>query len=234
MSTLDELFKEKLADHTTPPSADVWQKVEGNLSKKNNTIVWLRWAAVFLLGGLLLGTLWLQQEKIAAPLSQTVKPVQKQIVPEIKIRNQSSIANAEEAKKSLFSKRKINRSANPKTIPQGLPLNIEVTEVVEDKSIAQNVSLHETLVHHEKKSQSIVLTYTLDPVETPAEILAPVVTADLPTVTAAEHKKEKSLRRMMKLASDVKNSDSPLSGLRGMKDELFALDLKKKPTGKKQ
>ena len=232
MSTLDELFKEKLADHTTPPSADVWQKVEASLSKKNNTIVWLRWAAVFLLGGLLLGTLWLQQEKIAAPLSQTVKPVQKQIVPEIKIRNQSSIANAEEAKKSLFSKRKINRSANPKTIPQGLPLNIEVTEVVEDKSIAQNVSLHETLVHHEKKSQSIVLTYTLDPVETPAKMPGSVV--DQPTVAATDHKKEKSLRRMMKLASDVKNSDSPLSGLRGMKDELFALDLKKKPTGKKQ
>lgn len=34
MNRIDELFKNKLANHQVAPSADAWQKVEAGLTKK--------------------------------------------------------------------------------------------------------------------------------------------------------------------------------------------------------
>ena len=75
MNKLDELFKEKLSDYSVAPSAGAWQKIEPHLSKKNETMVWVRWAAVLLLGGLLLSALWIQRKDSASPLAKQKQPV---------------------------------------------------------------------------------------------------------------------------------------------------------------
>ena len=77
MSMLDEFFREKLTDHSVVPPAGAWQRVEAGLAKKNNGFLWLRWAAVFLLGALVLGAVWMKRE-VASPLVNK-KPIPKPV-----------------------------------------------------------------------------------------------------------------------------------------------------------
>ncbi|MEJ0057569.1 MAG: hypothetical protein WDN75_19150 [Bacteroidota bacterium] len=70
------------------------------------------------------------------------------------------------------------------------------------------------------------MVYTLETVEPAHEIQH--------TELVSNDKKEPSLKRMMKFAKDVKNGDAPLGGLRIVREDLFAFELKKKPTSKKQ
>lgn len=76
-----------------------------------------------------------------------------------------------------------------------------------------------------KAEKGIVLTYVLAPLEEnqPDEAL----------VTAKADGKENSLKRVLDIARNVKNSESPIGELRDMKEELFAFDLKKKSATKK-
>jgi hypothetical protein len=73
-------------------------------------------------------------------------------------------------------------------------------------------------------STRIVLTYTLETIE--PEAITPVV------AVAAD--KPRSLKKVAALMGKAKNGESPLGGLRQAKDELFAFDLRKKSTTKKQ
>ena len=102
MNKLDEFFKEKLTDHSIAPSTGAWQKVEAGFSKKNKGVAWLRWAAVFLLGAFLLGTLWMQRENTSAPMAKDNLPL-----PEIEKENhllQPAIAKEQPETKSVVSK----------------------------------------------------------------------------------------------------------------------------------
>ena len=48
MNKLDAIFKDKLSNHTMMPSAAAWDKLEAGLTKKNEGIAWMRWAAVLI------------------------------------------------------------------------------------------------------------------------------------------------------------------------------------------
>ncbi len=228
MSKLDEFFKEKLTDHSIEPPPLVWKKVEAGLSKKNNGVIWLRWAAVFLLGALLLGTLWMQQEDTSAPMAKD-----KLSQPEGEKENQQPpqpvIAEKQPETKGVVIKKKTKTTRTSiRVIPAGVQQaevkKEEVDQVTEERSIQPS----KTNSVAQQTSKGIILTYTLDAVITPA-----VEKPEPAVVVAATEKKGKSLKRMMDFAKNVKNSESPLGELRIKKGELFALDLKKKPTSKK-
>ncbi len=68
------------------------------------------------------------------------------------------------------------------------------------------------------------LTYTLQEIEEP--VMSESLVAD-------NQQKEKSFKKVIDFARTVKNSDSPIGNLRSMKEELFALELKKKNSSKK-
>lgn len=53
MNKMDELFKNKIENHSLSPSAEAWEKVEQHLEKKSRPIIWWRAAAVVLLATLL-------------------------------------------------------------------------------------------------------------------------------------------------------------------------------------
>ncbi len=230
MSKLDEFFKEKLNDHSIAPPGGSWKRVEAGLSKKNKAFVWLRWAAVFLIGVMLLGTLWLQRED-PSPMATDKQPLKRNVEKENQQTPQPTIAETKtETKDSLREKKK-----NITTIKANLPVTKEAVkedEVMEQK-VAQVMEVQtqatemDQIVHETK---GIILTYTLDPIIAPAkESPEPA----LAVVVAVTEKKGKGFKRMVDFAKNVKNSESPLGELRIKKGELFALDLKKKPTSKK-
>ena len=226
MNKLDELFKEKLSEYTVAPSAGAWDKVETGLSKKNSTIAWLRWAAVFLLGGLLLGSLWLQRQDSSLPLSKVEESIPQKQETEIQKSTTPAVTENKSATIKKIAGRRKAVNLNPANAFQASDEKAVAQKEEEQSSIPPQVletpSIEVAKVST-KASQGIVLTYTLGPVEPRLEEVADAATAE---------KKDKSLKRMVDFAWNVKNSESPLSGIRVMKEDLFALDLKKKTTSK--
>src|SRR5436190_5525835 len=239
MSTLDEFFREKLATHSMTVPEGAWERVEAGLGKKNNGLIWLRWAAALLAGVLLFGTLWLQrntgpemaQNKKVQPGQSPV--LKKELAPPLADRKTESSQTQLEVKKSHNQQVKKVLRVPQEQQKQELITSSEITPVEElEKTEMEEVKpVIETAPVAEQKSKAIVLTYTLDPVITASEAREENSEAN---VVAETDKKSKGFKRMIDLANEVKNSESPLGELRLKKSELFALDLKKKPTSKKQ
>src|SRR5215212_8552064 len=90
---VDNFFKHKLKEHQLSPSANGWEKVEANLSKKNKTILWFRLAAAIALIGILTFAIlqWMvkgdqqpqlviEENKAASP--KIVQPEQENVQPQ--------------------------------------------------------------------------------------------------------------------------------------------------------
>ena len=222
MSQLDKLFADKLTNHAMTAPAGAWEKLEAGLSKKNKT-AWIRWAAILLLGGLWLGALWFREEESALPMAkeEAAPPFksEKLILPLVV----SPAGEENTLAKNQIRQKRINKPGTP--LPGELkPIHQnEVMPPLQEETVNLTAQVERMA---EETSKPIVLTYTLDPVETTKAETAP------PVVPVTARKKEKSLRRMMTFAKSVKNGDTPLMGLSDMKEELFALEFKKKTTKK--
>ncbi|MFM8739807.1 MAG: hypothetical protein ACKOC0_06340, partial [Cytophagales bacterium] len=70
MNKMDELFKNKLENHSLPPSAEAWEKVEHQLEKKSKPVIWWRAAAAVLLVGAM--GWWAYTWQTSNTVSQTV------------------------------------------------------------------------------------------------------------------------------------------------------------------
>jgi hypothetical protein len=224
MSNLDELFKEKLSDHTLEPTGEAWSKVESGLQARKSSYGWMRWAAALLLGSLLIGSYWLPNKVDPGTIAQS---------------HDVTVTPRKTEKKEILQKttepRKIDKAIASQTQSEMKPVepNVEkVEQVVTLKETIQLVPEEDTLisevVRNPVSTSAIALTYTLETIEE--------TTAETKTVAtvAVVDQKESSLKRVVKFARNVKNGDTPLIGLRGMKDELFARELRKKTTTKKQ
>lgn len=221
MSKLETLFKEKLAGHMEAPPAGAWQKVEARLSKKNKAVVWLRWAAVFILGALLFTTFLLTEQGPAERVAKDSRPTQ--------LRNERDIQNATQDSLAVDTKeaKKIKnvsgaKKAHTKSAVQQLLKEPEVEQETAQLTIQPSDQVMQAEpVTVERKP--IVLVYTLGPVDS----------APPQTEATATDKKDSSIKKVMEFALNMKNSD-PLSELRVIKEDLLALDLKKKAISKKQ
>lgn len=225
---VDKFFKEKLEGHTLPPSAQAWEKLEGHLSKKNRGfVVWVRIAAGVALIALVSVALVLfvgrrhdstnLAKKESTPVSDSVaadKAKDEALSPSV---SPAPVAVNEVAQSQ--PKRKKDSIVPTK-------VNIETTPVVEDQAPdAQVVAIAETVNAETAQEQpekvvaqkSIVLVYSL-PAKKPAVTSEPVV--------AVEQKKT-GIERVLEIARDVKNSDSPIADLREAKDDILALDFRK-------
>ena len=224
MNKLDKLFNKKLAEHIVTPSADTWQKLEAGLSKKNSSLIWLRWAAVLLPGVTLLGVFWLNRPETEAKLAKEVQPKPAQT----EVNNQESNSPLITAVKPKTATKKNSPSAKhlyiksqdmasetiiPIVVPESQPESSLLTVQATNEAAlvqAQTVAV---------QSKPIVLVYTLDTVAPQAEEGASAV------------EKKSSIQRVVAFANDVKHSD-PLSEFRGMKEELLAINLRKKTSKK--
>ncbi len=214
---VDKFFKDKLGGHTLQPSAQAWEKVESHLSKKNKMAVWLRVAAAVALFGLLLFAA-LNWEGYTSKQNDIVEQKSPQTpAPEPKVEAQvpaPQVAKQEAPK--IESK--------PKTqVVEEEP--VQIAEVVKEEEQTESpVAMNEpspVTELTETAEKPVVIVYSL-PTIRKKEAVEPVV---------AETKKT-AIERVLEIAKDVKNSDSPLADLREKKDEIFALDFRKDKTKK--
>lgn len=228
MSKLDELFQEKLTHHTVTPSPEAWRKIEAGLAKSKTPLIWFRWAAVLLLGGILLSVLWLRRAEAPSTITESSIPEQ----PGIQKPAQDGLAQekTQTTQKSETVKKTNRRKSAAPVHAQQEPVmaTLEAGVRSEVTATADPVALPVgTETTHTPLTSPIVLIYTLESIEVSTETSTTQVVAD-----AA--KKDSSLKRVLEFANTVKNSESPLDNLRTAKEELFAFDFKKKTNGKKQ
>ncbi len=220
MNKLDSEFNKKLANHTVAPTAATWDRIDAGLSKKNNPVMWMRWAAI-LVPGTILGLLWLSKPEPSeiqitqAPTSEKPAVVASPITAKTQqeVKPNQLIAGK---KKRIRHTESAPPAQQPITEPQVLTISFPES-LTSGEDLTIEPALTETAVAVIEESKPLVLVYTLEPI------------ASL-SLTQAEEKKT-PLGRVMDFAKTVKHSD-PLGGLRVMKDEFLAIDLRKKSTKK--
>ncbi len=217
---MDQLFKNKLGDHRTPPSAEAWSKVEAGLVKKNNTVILWRAAAVFVLFGLLTAAWFWQSAKdetheVATQEVDSNPATKEVLVPKVieEKENNPPVAVVEKSTENKSAKPKGKSDTQNKPVEQ-IPAENLVIEKVE--LIADTEKIVAPVLKAEKP---IVIEFTLDPVGNNATQVAQVVV-----------EKSTGLVKILEKARDIKNGDSDLGGLRDAKNELFALDFRKDKT----
>lgn len=219
MNNTDRLFKEKLAEHSLTPRPQAWEKLEGQLSKKNKSILWMRLAAAVAVVGLLTFVILNRQTTTTNELATTTPAVTK---PEVKMTAPVESKNTEPEKQEQKVVRSKQAVPAPKTVQEELPSVASMPTQVE--TIAQ-VEFEKTEVVAEVPTpvkKSIVLVYELPTITAAAQAPAPVE-----TVVVAGDEKQTGFQKILETAKDVKNSDNPWGELREAKNELLALDFKK-------
>jgi len=216
---IDQLFKRKLGEHRIPPSAEAWSKIESGLSKKNNTVILWRAAAVLILCGFFINA-WFYWKSTQDRIQQLVTPqediiytppkTQTLIEPEDleEDKNQAAVIN----KTTQTTREKITSPKTDEPIKESTIMKETETELV---PVLETVST-KTVAKAEKP---IVIEFTLDPVPT-SKLVA----------KATEVEKTNGLKKVLDKALDLKNGEGDLGSLRDAKNELFALDFRKDKT----
>lgn len=219
MNKLDKVFDGRFSDHSTAPSAAAWDRIEAGLSKKNSGIAWMRWAAV-LVPATVAAALWLNKPVETATVAQVPANVEAQpgATTPTPARPQTDEAVVKPHQSPMtarvVTRKPQHRIPSITAEPEPVVLQPEVT-AIEDVTIEPAPIAVETREIVTEVQKPIVLVYTLESVATPA----------------AEAEKPSTFERAVELARTIKHSD-PIGELRVMKDELFALDLRKKSTKK--
>lgn len=219
MNKLDKIFDERLSDHSTTPTAAAWDRIEAGLSKKNSGIAWMRWAAV-LIPATVVATLWLNKPVETPAIAQVSANVEVQPVATVPapIVTPKSEVVAKPIKSAMTARVVTPKHQHPTppvtTEPEPAALEPEAIAIddVTIEPVAMAIEAPEKITEVQKP---IVLVYTLESISTPVP----------------EAAKPSTFKRAVEFARTVKHSD-PIGEFRGMKDELFALDLRKKSTKK--
>ncbi len=228
---VDKFFKEKLEGHTLTPSAQAWEKLEGHLSKKNRTVIWVRIAAGIALLALVsvaivvyLGGSHDSHElvkDVTTPSKNDQKPEvtkdEPQPTPAPVVESTPALAQKVQPKK--LDVLTVQKGSN---VPKVEAPQIEETvPSIEEQPAPKLAQANAPTAAIEK---SIVLVYTLPALKKQPQ----------PQPVVAEETKKTGLERVLEIAREVKNSDSPLADLRDAKDDILALDFKKDKKNSKQ
>lgn len=219
MNNIDKIFSEKLGGHTSAAPMGAWEKVEATLSEPAAKS-W-RWAAILV--PIVVATGWM--------LTRT-ESVQPQVLTESAVTSPAPAPLAAPFDKLRVPVQEVKVSPKPVSTRQKSvqPVSV-ITQSTEPapETIGANP---ETSPMEEITIEPVELvTEVTDPSPTPAVEKPIVIVITLDAVVEAPNADKKPLERVAEFAMAVKHSD-PIASLRSVKDELLALDLRKKSTKK--
>jgi hypothetical protein len=246
---IDQLFKNKLDDHTIAPSENAWAKVETSLSKKNNIVLWRLAAAVLLMGALLSVVYWSQtgndQEKVLAKKSDTPSPKKLEKASTPNTQKRDNTANVRREKNKVEQKETANRLANKHEVDQKentqekkpsksrkkmMEIEASIAQQyprlkLDHKETTQDINKIETKNDVEKKIKTEATPKTEVASSKQKPIKLEFTLEALPTeeiVATTEEVKSTGLKKVLNLAREIKQGEGPVTSLREKKDELFA------------
>lgn len=241
----DKFFREKLQGYQKQAPADAWQRISGNVRKKNHAGLWLRIAAAVAL--LVTGTLLIypllqsnEQQRVAEnETSREREPLASVSETEKKDSLSGSDTHAQDrgtAKDPILHSEKqtpISRKAPKKkaVVPspeQSAELPVAVNEPVHDtipsalEKSSHFAATEGSVVSEEADAQSKNVTIIFSAEEVNRKYLVKN------TNTEATHNEKESsgLRKLLDKAYDLKHNQDPLGDLRQKKDEILAMNFR--------
>jgi hypothetical protein len=209
MKETDRLFSDTLEGHVTSPSSGLWERVEFQLPRPTHATTWMRWAAV-LVPALVAAGLWMNtRPETSQPVAtQTIAPALQPVesVGQKAVTEPAPIAQTSPRKKATP---KVRIATAP--IAEATPASAVEETVALDEMAIEPIVLEEEVAVVAESPKPLVLVYTLETIVT----------------EAPDGADRNTLDRVVDFARTVKHSD-PIGDIRGLKDELFALDLRKK------
>ncbi len=235
---IDQFFKDKLESHTLPPSEEAWSKVEANLSKKNNVVVWRIAAAILIAGALITVIFWSQhvadhQPSIVAnhlPKDNSMKEKgapknsskkKKEVLKSLPEKSSGKAALQSEIPVKVQHKKSV-AAPDPTLTEKKLTSTEESVAAVEKPSeaLAKEDKVEENNKHEATPPMAIASTHQKS---IKLEFTLEEFSSEPPVATAGEAKSS-GLKKVWEMAREVKNGDRPV---RDMKNELFALNFRK-------
>jgi hypothetical protein len=238
----DKLFRDKLQSFQTPAPSGAWNRIEANLDKKNDKVLWFRIAASLLLVAIAAYLLW-PSNSINTPkpelagktkTQETVKPEQKkeeQIIP---------VAPSEEKKIAKQQTKSVERVVKDEQQNSQQQKQKPVVADDDDINLSEN---NITSVDHNNKEHMPEIIST--PVETQTTVVASAETQKLKIIFSADEvdnkyldkkalaeatsddKKPSTLKKLLDKAYDLKYNQDPFGDLRQKKNEILALNFRK-------
>ena len=225
MDRLDQFFKNKLDEHAIAPPENAWAKVEAELSKKNNAVVWRLAAAILITGALITIIYWSQrttendkpvfaQKKIEktepAPTNKDHSKTPDQKMESLTVLNKTAAAEKPSGKNvvqpKVISSEEIQRK---ETVAVNHVENaVEDNKIVVEEKIKAEATPKVTVASSQQKP--IKLEFTLEDL------------TSVETVATPSEVKNSGLKKVLELAREMKEGEGPLSNLKEKKNELFA------------
>lgn len=239
----DNFFREKLGDFQLSSPNSAWDRIESNLDKKSNKLLWLKIAAALLLISVAFGTL-IVNKRITTNEFITKGGIEKPVTPKKSTDPEKAVpkdSGDTKTKSSIKSpapkKDKVQKKAPAPNRPvrnegmnairQNSDENLAQLQTENDSSAIKPNVLTETSAiaivtenNDEKDVQrSVKLVYAREQAD---KYLDKKTLADATT----EQKKQSTLKKLLDKAYDLKHNQDPLGELRQKKDEILALNFK--------
>ena len=226
---LDQLFKNKLTDHTLAPSVNAWDRVRGGLAKKNNRPVLVRMAAAVLLVGALTTTLlWLSSNDPDSNVSSISKKGESKTDTANPIPSSNPPAGVE---KQSPAEKPVSKKKKATPLPIEKEIETSRTNVEDQNHVAQSEITTNGQTLPPSPSEVVTLVASRTAEEKPIVLEYRLETIDptpvVETAAVPEPKEKSGLLKVIDFARDAKNGDGRLGDLRQAKDELFAFNFKK-------
>lgn len=231
----DKLFRDKLQSFQTPAPSGAWNRIESNLDKKNDKVLWFRIAASLLLVAIATFLLWpTSPSTVSQPQLAAKKETEQQAAPQQQKEEQITRATPAKgnaiAEKSNGSTKYAVKKQSPAVEDKTAPVVLEEKVTLEDNALASYDEVVEEIVP--------VLT------ETQTQVIATAETQKVKIVFSAEDidnkyldkkalaeatsddKKSSTLKKLLDKAYDLKYNQDPFGELRQKKNEILALNFK--------
>ncbi len=239
----DKLFREKVENFQMNVSANAWNRVEENLSKKNSGAFWLKVAASMTIVAVSLFMVLSKQKSIdstklatktkdelKAPTKETIKTLERKLSNPTK-----KIIGREKAEQKLTPKettRPVVKEQLKKSVSESAPTN-EVTVAQREEPVPSIQTESENTIAVVEKAETEIpaakhatkvshVTIVITANEADEKYLDKKSLAD----ATSEEKKTSTLRKLLDTAYDLKYNQDPFGDLRQKKNEILALNFK--------
>lgn len=228
---IDNLFKKKLEGHAIEPAPEAWSKISSRLFKKNKLVIWFRAAAAVVI---IASAFWLYNYSSNIPLEiaevtpqklikeKPLRAMEKTLKEKIVVRdyvNQDSVPKVQKSK-ILLAEKNNNKASHENFKNNNQKIQV-ITKPLESFSQVDNKSVQEISEVKEintELSKPMVIVYEL-------KSYAKEIRSESEFDPAIQRKS--GLKKVLDVANNIRTGETPLSSLRQVKEDLFALNFKK-------
>ena len=242
----DKLFRDKLQSFQTPAPSGAWNRIEANLDKKNDKVLWFRIAASLLLVAIAAYLLWpTNATNNVTPKSEIAEKTDKQKIATPDKKEEQVAAPSPVEKNAIAKKesspqrhlatkrnRSVNKDVTESEIAEVEPFNHNHTSLAqaENTSVENNETVSTPTISIAAETQTAVATSTekqkVKIIFSAQDIDNKYLDKKALAEATSDEKKSSTLKKLLDKAYDLKYNQDPFGDLRQKKNEILALNFR--------